>query len=354
MKRIILFLAVLFTVNITAQTRTLGTQLKVKTLPTAAGTDNVLAADSDGLLKRTNVLVSALGSGGGTPTLQAVVAQGATTSNGITITDTGEALRFQTTAGDDKFITFDGGGDDFRIDHSTFNAGLGLESQLILNAAPRATGVYAPLVTFTRTGSVFNKAVSVIATNNQLGLQGTNTVTFNVDASITANRTLTFPNASGRLALATEITSWSTVTGTLAEDNLDVVIGAPTGQGQGTNLRVSDEQEQVIVNANSGLIVNGSVNFGAGTNKASLTFSGATQGRGFSFPDKAGTVALLDDIKAKEIDTSTAQTNSTLNTAFPSANNPVGTIVVNTNSAQPAMYIRVSTTNWVSFSGTAL
>lgn len=209
------------------------------------------------------------GGGAAASNLQAVTDEGATTNNGITITDTGEALRFMTTGEQDKYIEFDGGGDDFRLMHTTFDGGSGLESQLVLSAAPRITGVYSTLLTFTRVSSIFNKAISVVAASNQLSLQGTNTVTFNVDASITANRTLTFPNQDGRLALASEIV--------------------------------------------------------------------------------AGTSGV-----AQTINTSSAPTNASLNASFPDATNPIGTMVVNTNAAQTRLYIKITATNWLTFSGSAL
>ncbi|CAM1350105.1 hypothetical protein [Tenacibaculum halocynthiae] len=52
------------------------------------------------------------------------------------------------------------------------------------------------------------------------------------------------------------------------------------------------------------------------------------------------------EYKTKTIDTSTPQTSITLNTSHPIASNPIGTSVLNTNSSQQFMYVRISSNAW--------
>lgn len=300
MKKLILLVSILFGLSVMAQEYIPG-QLQLGATPLSNSGDFISALGTvngnSNIVTKTQITVQQLidAVNAGTPNLQVVTTEGATTSNLMTITKTGEALKFQTVAGDDKYITFDGGGDDFRLDHGTFNAGFGFESNLTLSVAPRTTGVYSALATFSKNGSTFNNKVVVESPNSQLTLKGTNSVIFNVDASVTSDRTFTFGNRNGKLAVLADITDWATISGSRDSEDLEIFLGAKIGEGLETHIQISDDAETVVVNAASGLRINGSLLVGSSANKATVSFSG-TQGRAINLQDKDGTIALLSDI----------------------------------------------------------
>ena len=73
-----------------------------------------------------------------------------------------------------------------------------------------------------------------------------------------------------------------------------------------------------------------------------------TTNRTATFQDKDGTIAYLSDITApnRTIDDPNTQTSASLNSAFPFAENPVGTTVTNLNPLQLFIYVRISELLW--------
>ncbi|TDQ27620.1 hypothetical protein [Tenacibaculum caenipelagi] len=72
------------------------------------------------------------------------------------------------------------------------------------------------------------------------------------------------------------------------------------------------------------------------------------------FQDEDGNIALLKDIKAKPTSSLDTQTTANLNTEFPLADNPIGTIVVNTSTSIGAthqMYVRIGDSDWLFING---
>ncbi|MGG8496193.1 hypothetical protein ACQY1Q_07230 [Tenacibaculum sp. TC6] len=108
-----------------------------------------------------------------------------------------------------------------------------------------------------------------------------------------------------------------------------------TGPYFKTRLRIESVQHQLSL---KNIITGNSVN-------VSVT-DVLTSNREVDFQDKSGTLALLDDIKAKTINTSVPQTSESLNTSFPLIDNPVGTQVINEDSVERYIYMRVSDTAW--------
>ncbi len=82
--------------------------------------------------------------------------------------------------------------------------------------------------------------------------------------------------------------------------------------------------------------------------KATLNYNGRLN-INLELPQRDGTIALLDDVRTKTINTSIPQTSTTLNQAFPFEQNPIGTMVVNLDITERYLYIRVSVTGWRKF-----
>ena len=165
---------------------------------------------------------------------------------------------------------------------------------------------------------------------------GNGTYVADVNSSnLTADRTFQFPNATGTLALTSDIPSstdtseWAIYTGTRVGGNLIVTLGDYDSNGNGTKLTINDEDEEIvgtkaiigqggiiaqggngiISNSNLGVRINNLANNGASILKS--TNIGTTD-RTFEFQDASGTIALTSDIpnNTDYVDLTTAQTIS--------------------------------------------
>jgi hypothetical protein len=130
-------------------------------------------------------------------------------------------------------------------------------------------------------------------------------------ASLTTSRTFTLPDASGTLALTSNLSSYVPYTGATASVNLGMYYltaqfitgtgGFETGLGTGLYLR-SNSTATYLSTGYVSLVSNNGNNFniayGSSTKEAILVGSGLTSSRSFTFPDASGTIALTSNLSA--------------------------------------------------------
>lgn len=184
-------------------------------------------------------------------------------------------------------------------------------------------------------GTILNPTNAGILQNTNGRLQFFNTVASGVDAknwefdnsNLTApKRTYGLPDKDDDLATLSDLpTEWSTYSGSRVSADLIVSIGDYDGSGNGTKLEINEDEEEVRIDANSGMRINGNL------------FSVTAIGTAYYF---------------RTIATATIQSSATLNTSHPVATNPIGTRVFNTVLKEE--YLRESGTNWVKFTGTSI
>jgi hypothetical protein len=117
-------------------------------------------------------------------------------------------------------------------------------------------------------------------------IEGTTDNTFETTLTVTdptEDRTITFPNASGTVALTTDIAA-GTVTETGTQTLTNKTLTSPVVSG----LTLSD----------SGIVIEGS---SADAHETTLTVTNPTADRTITFPDATGTVALTTDITASNL-----------------------------------------------------
>lgn len=145
--------------------------------------------------------------------------------------------------------------------------------------------------------------------------EGVNTSTVGSTA-LTGNQVIDFPDASGTVALTSDLGSseWSSYTGTRAGGTLVATLGDYDSSGNGTRVTISDNDEEIVLhngpsaaatwaqgdlslnlgNASYSRIIFPSTGFNGTLRVNSLSALGA--GRTWDLPDATGTVALTSDL----------------------------------------------------------
>jgi len=163
-------------------------------------------------------------------------------------------------------------------------------------------------------------SVDEVTINSSLSIGNDDDYKGQISSSIlTANRTYNLPDASGTLALTSDITDseWATYTGTRSGGDLVLLLGDYDEIGGATNIEIDDANFRVTLRGNTNVesSVYTSANFVLGSIGATYTGSlqrpTYTASRTWTFPDATGTVALISDIDALTLQDVTEVDNST-------------------------------------------
>ena len=125
--------------------------------------------------------------------------------------------------------------------------------------------------------------------------------------SLTGNRTISFPDASGTIALTSDIedtSEWATFTGTRAGGDLVTTLGDYDIQDTGTRIIIDQNGESIsayhagfdsygsmVVKQNAGLGIENA----SGTQQGTIYATNITGSNNYELPDKSGTIALTSD-----------------------------------------------------------
>ena len=351
MKKVLFLLVALFTLTVSAQTYTHNSKVRVKTTTAAAPTDNIVSIDANGELKRTSQTVSDIG--GVAPNLQTVLDTGNTSTTGVNLID------------------------------CQFNVSSGSNSSNV-----NQTGV-----------TVIDASGNIRVTPNYIrkGEVGNSFGTLLTFSPLNSVASVNFRNISGTVALTSELTGAQNLQSVTTEGStttLGIETGSYTTQS-GTHLvelyptslamyeyagnkytEVSPSIMSVSNATGSTSVQSSGVTILEGGNpKAELTkddlrlYKGANYGsiqasaslganRTYTMPDKDINVAGLKDIVTFVGNETVEHTNASLNTKYPIANYPIGTMEVLRFTSgvvvKVRLYVRVTSTEWVDFTGSSL
>ena len=316
MKRLLLLVVALLSLTVNAQTDTHNSKVRVKTTNTAASTDNIVSIDANGELKRTTQTVSDLG--GATPNLQSVLDTGNTSTTGINLS----------------------------------NANL-VSSFGLLNATVSPTDVSVN----GRFGGMHILESNIVRWGANPSAQRTN-LSFSNPSTVAS---VTIRNITGTVALTSEIlnfvdkTSNESIGGLKNFTDFSTIVGSLILQNRsnisstiGGNLSYKTNAFQFTPrNGDNGEVF-------------SFKFDELTSSRIYTMPDKDIKVAGLSDTVAGLSTNTVQETSATLNADYPISDkgNEVGKIVVHRFGsglgATINLYVRVTATEWVKFSGVNL
>lgn len=116
--------------------------------------------------------------------------------------------------------------------------------------------------------------------------------------TLTASRTWTMPDASGTIALTSNIQEWSTYTGTRSGGDLYVTLGDYDNTNNGIRIEIDDAAESISLFSSDIIYLGNSIQIQGGTAIASITANDLTTNRTFSLPNASGTIALTTDLSA--------------------------------------------------------
>jgi len=171
--------------------------------------------------------------------------------------------------------------------------------ELKINSSPNSNTIMADKMNLNTTGFYTHYKLNGIdaeafGSNYGLSLDFNNT-------TATSSYTQTFQQASGTIALTSDITDvseWAESTGTRSGGDLLVTLGDYDNSDIGTKLIIDNANDYVKIESGNGLF--SSQGFNIGTNPlstfGSLQTNALTSNRVYDFPDASGTIALTSDI----------------------------------------------------------
>lgn len=361
MKKAILFLlAILFSISVSSQ-EYFGVPVQLGVTPVANTSDFILAngthSGENGIISKTAITVQQLTdaiSGGVTPTLQAVLDTGNTSTTGINLSNSNLVSSFglSTATVSPTDVSVEG----------RFGGVHVLESSIARWGANPAS--QRTVLSFENPSSVS----SVILRN----ISGTVALT----SELTGAQNLQSVTAEGSTTtLGIETGSYTTQSGTHLVELYPTSLamyeyaGNKYTEVSPSNMSVSNATGSTSVQASGVTVLEGGnpkseltkddlrlykgVNYGSVQTAASL---GAN--RTYTMPDKDINVAGLKDIVAFVGNETVEHTNASLNSKYPIANHPIGTMeTLRFNdglTVKVLLYVRVTSTEWVEFVGASL
>ena len=129
----------------------------------------------------------------------------------------------------------------------------------------------------------------------------------------TADRTYELPDASGTLALTSDIANvseWAQSSGTRAGGDLSLILGDYDSSSNGTRIHVKDDAQVIEVYGETKFYSDPAIMNGAA--HCRLSASNLTSNRTLQFPDSDGTLALTSDLSSLSADQEIADFNATI------------------------------------------
>jgi hypothetical protein len=133
--------------------------------------------------------------------------------------------------------------------------------------------------------------------------------------NITSSRTFQLPDASGTIALTSDIadvSEWAESTGTRAGGDLRLNLGDYDESSNGTRISIKDNDSLVDIYGEVKFYNNPSIMNDAGTFGSRLSASNITSNKTLLIPDSDGTIALTSDLSSLSADQEIADFNATI------------------------------------------
>lgn len=351
--------------TVSAQTYTHNSKVRVKTTNTAASTDNIVSIDANGELKRTTQTVSDLG---GTPeNLQTTLDAGNTSTTGINLSNANLVSSFglsnATVSPTDVSVNGRFGGMHI-LESSVARWGANPATQrTVLSFSNPSTNEVVTVRNITGTVALTSELLDFVDKTSSESIGGTKNFTdfstivgslilenrSNISSALggnlsyktnafqftprngdngevfsfkfdglTSSRIYTMPDKDIEVAgLSDTSVEWALTTGTRAGGDLIVSQGDFDNSGNGTKIVISDDDEELMITANSGVKIN--------NNTLSVTAEGAAA-------------------YFRNVSLATTPTSAALNVSHPLSANPVNTSLYNTILDE--VYLRVTATSW--------